>query len=114
MTNEDVDRAIEDAKKANTELHIRDKNGKVFRNNYETPKRGEEEEIWKPDENSELELLSNLSTSIEIEQKTKEHNLRRSIHLTKTNPIVGLNNPVHSDHSKYSQKTKQPGNNARH
>ena len=60
MTSEAVDRAIEDTKKADTELHIKDINGKVFQNNSETPERGEEEEeIGKLDENSELELLSN-------------------------------------------------------
>ena len=92
MTNEDVNRAIE------------------------TPKRGEkeEEETEKMDKNSELELLSNLSSSTEIEQETKEHNLRRSKRLTKTNPIVRRNNPVPSDYRNYSQKTKQPGNNTRH
>ena len=48
MTNEDVDRAIEDAEKANTKIHVKDINGKVFQNKFETPKRGEEEEeeIW--------------------------------------------------------------------
>ena len=59
---EDVDRAIEDAKKANTELHIKNNNGKVFQNNFEIPERGEEdEEIRKLDKNSELELLSNVA-----------------------------------------------------
>ena len=57
MTNEDVDRAIEDAQKANTEIRNKDINGNVFQNNFETPKRGEEEK--------ELELLSNLSSSAE-------------------------------------------------
>ena len=37
MTEEAVDRANEDAKRANTELHIRDNNGKVFQNNFENP-----------------------------------------------------------------------------
>ena len=44
MTDEDVDRANEDARRANTELHIRDSNGKVFQSNSEKPNRGEEEE----------------------------------------------------------------------
>ena len=116
MTNEDEDRAIEDAKKGDTELLIKDINGKIFQNSFETPKRGEkeEEEIEKLDEKSEQELLSNLSSSTEIEQETKEHNLRRSIRSTKTNPITRLNNPVSSDYTKHSQKTKQPGNNTRH
>ena len=78
MTSAGVDRAIEDARKADTELHIKDINGKVYQNTLETPKRGEEEEeLGKLDENTELELLTNLSSSTEIEQETKEHNLRR-------------------------------------
>ena len=83
MTNEDVDRAIEDAEKAKTEIHNKDINGKVFQNKFETPKRGEEgEEKGKLDEDSELEQLSNLSSSTEIEQESKEHNLRRSKRVT--------------------------------
>ena len=84
MTNEDVDRAIEDAEKDNTEIHIKEIKGKVFQNKYETPKRGEEEEkVGKMHENFQLELRSNLSSSIEIEQETKEQNLRRSKRLKK-------------------------------
>ena len=62
----------------------------------------EEDEL----ENSELELLSNLSSSTEIEQETKEHNLRRSKGSIKTNPIITLNNPVPSDYMKYRQKAQ--------
>ena len=77
MTNEDVNRAIEDAKKVDTELHIKDTNDKVFQNGFETTKRGEKEEkTEKMDEISEIELLRNLSSSTEVEQETKEHNLR--------------------------------------
>ena len=73
MTSEAVDRAIEDARKADTEIHIKDTNGKVFQNTLKTRKRGkeEEEELGKLDENSELELSSNLRSSTEIEQETK-------------------------------------------
>ena len=74
MTSEAVDRAIEDARKADTEIHIKDTNGKVFQNTLKTQKRGkeeEEEELGKLDENSELELSSNLRSSTEIEQETK-------------------------------------------
>ena len=79
MTHEDIDCPIKDAREANAEIHIRDSNGKVFQNNFESPTRGEEEEeISKIDETSDLELLSNLSSSTEVEQETKEHNLRRS------------------------------------
>ena len=82
MTSEVVDRAIEDARKADTEIHIKDTNGKVFQNTLKFPKRQkeeeEEEEPGNMDGNSELELLSNLSSSTEIKQKTKEYTLRRS------------------------------------
>ena len=47
-----------------------------------------------------------MSSSTEIEQETKEHNLRKSKRLTKTNPIIRLNNPVPSDYSKYRQKAQ--------
>ena len=115
MTEEAAGRAIEDARRANTELHIRDSNGKVFQNNFENPSRGEEEEeLEKIGETSELDLLSNLSSSTEIEQETKEHNLRRSKRVTKTNPIVRPKNPVPSVYMKNSQKIKQPGNNSRY
>ena len=40
MTSEAVDRATEDARKADTEIHIKDTNGKVFQNTSKTPKRG--------------------------------------------------------------------------
>ena len=115
MTDEVIDRAIKDAREANTEIHIRDSKGKVFQNNFENLTRGEQEEgIEKIDEPSDQELLSNLSSSTEIEPETKEHNLRRSKQLTKTNPIVRLNNPVSSDYGKYVRKTKQPGNDTGH
>ena len=54
-------------------------------------------------ENSESDQLSNLSSSTEIEQDTKEHNLRRSKRATKTNLIVRPNNTVPSEYRKYSQ-----------
>ena len=44
MTTEAVDRAIEDAREANTEIHLKDPNVKVSHNITKTPKRGEEEE----------------------------------------------------------------------
>ena len=106
MTTEAVDRAIEDARETNTEIHLKDSNGKASHNIIKSPKRREEEEDEL--ENSELELMSNLSSSTETEQETKEHNLRRSKRLTKTNPIIRLNHPVPSDYRKYRQKA-QPG-----
>ena len=110
MTDAEVNRVIEEARRANTELHIRDNNGKVIQNNYQNPKRGEEDNREKnsfEEETSELEILSNLSSSTEIEQDTKEHILRRSKLFTKTNPIVKLNNPVSFDYRKYRQKTER-------
>ena len=111
MTSEAVNCAIEDSRKADTEIHIKDINGKVFQNTLKTSKRGkgEKEELEELDENSELEFLSNLTSSTEIEQETKEHNLRSSKRLTKTNPIIRLNNPVPSNYRKYCQKTKPWG-----
>ena len=63
---------------------------------------------------SEVKILSTLSSSTEIEQETKQHNLRRFKRITKTNPIVRLNNPVPSDYRKYSHKTQRPGNDTGH
>ena len=117
MTDAEIDRVIEDAKRANTELQIRDNNGKLTQNNYQTPKGGEEDKIVKnyfEEETSDLELLNNISSSTEIEQDTKEHNLRRSKRLTKNNPIVRLINPVPSDYRKYRQKTEWPGKHTGH
>ena len=117
MTDAEIDRVIEDARRANTELHLKDKNGKVIQNNYQSPKGGEEDNVensYTEQDTSELELLNNLSSSTEIEQETKEHNLRRSKRLTKTNPIIRLNNPVPSDYRKYRQKTEWPGKHAGH
>ena len=99
MTSEAVDCAIEDARETETEIHLKDPNGKASHTEIKSPEKGEEEEDEL--ENSELELLSNLSSSTEIEQETKEHNLRRSKRLTKTTPIIRLNNPVPSDYRKY-------------
>ena len=45
MTVAKVHRVIEDARRANTELHIRDNIGKVSQNNYNTPNKGEEDDI---------------------------------------------------------------------
>ena len=112
MTDAEIDPVIEDARRANIELHLKDNNGKVIQNNYQSPKGGEEDNVensYNEQDTSELELLSNLSSSTEIEQETKEHNLRRSKRLTKTNPIIRLNNPVPSDYRKYRQTTEWPG-----
>ena len=72
MTDTEIDRIIGDAKKANTELHMKDLNGKVIQTFTER-----EEVIENISETTELELLSNLSSSTEIEQDTEENNLRR-------------------------------------
>ena len=53
MTTEAVDRAIEVAREADTEIHLKDPNGKVSHNIIKSPGRGEEEEDEL--ENSDLE-----------------------------------------------------------
>ena len=45
MTDAEVDRIIEDARRANTEIHIRDNNGKVIQNSYKNLNRGEEDNL---------------------------------------------------------------------
>ena len=40
VTNAEVDRVIEDVRRANTERHVRDKNRKVSQSNYKTPNTG--------------------------------------------------------------------------
>ena len=110
MTDTDIDRIIEDAKQNDTELFIKDLNGEVTHNYNNTAYGGKEnkEKNNLETETSDLELISNLSSSTEIEQETKEHNLRRSKRLTKTNPIIRFNNPITSDYRKHRKKTKCP------
>ena len=110
MTDTDIDRIIEDAKQNDTELFIKDLNGKVTHNYNNTVYGGEEnkEKNNLETETSDLELISNLSSSTEIKQETKEHNLRRSKRLTKTNPIIRFNNPITSDYRKHRKQTKCP------
>ena len=43
MTTEAVNRAIEDAREADAEIHLKDSSGKVSYNMIKFPKRGEEE-----------------------------------------------------------------------
>ena len=89
MTDTDVDRVIKDAREADRELYIKDSNGKVVQNFENTTYGGEEDNKKNSKaEISKLELISNLSSSTEIEQETKNQNLRRSKRLSKTNPIV--------------------------
>ena len=89
MTDTDVDRVIKDAREADRELYIKDSNGKVVQNFENTTYGGEEDNKKNSKaEISELELISNLSSSTEIEQETKNQNLHRSKRLSKTNPIV--------------------------
>ena len=88
VTETEVDRAIEDANRADQEVFIPDENGKVFTDNKPNPDTFEDNL-----ENSELELASNLSSSTEIETEEKEP-IRMSKRLTKPNPIVRYNNPA--------------------
>ena len=78
ITDTEKYRIIEDAKKMNKELHIRDKNGKVTQFLSKNSLGVEKDIIENNSETSELKLLSTLSSSTEIEQETKENNLRRS------------------------------------
>ena len=103
MLESDIDKTIKDSTQSRQDIQIKDKSGKVpFDNNKK-----KENDL----DLSELELASNLSSSTEIEKDTEQlenENLRRSKSLTKTNPIVRLNNPVNqSDYRKHS-KTTQP------
>ena len=103
MSESDIDQTIKDSTQSGQEIQIRDNSGKVlFFNN---------EKIENKLDLSELELASNLSSRTEIEkdiEQLENANLRRSKRLTKTNPIVRLNNPVkQSDYRKHS-KTTQP------
>ena len=96
MSEFDIDQTIKDSTQSGQEIQIRDNSGKVtFYNNEKTENKLDI---------SELELASNLSSSIETEndlEQLENTNLRRSKRLTKTNPIVRLNNPVNqSDYRK--------------
>ena len=82
-TDTEIDRILEDAKKANKELHTRDKNGKVPQTFNDR-----EEDQENNSDTSELEILSNLSSSTETKQDRRENILRRSKRLTKTSSIV--------------------------
>ena len=103
MSEFDIDQTIKDSTQSGQEIQIRDDSGKVtFYNNEKTENKLD---------TSELELVSNLSSSTEIEndlEQLENTNLRRSKRLTRTNPIVRLNNPVNqSDYRKHG-KTTQP------
>ena len=87
MTDTEVDRANEDARKANEKRFIRGDNGKVFKNLTLFPNMEEENKF----ENSELDLVSNLISSTELEadiEHEEEKTVRRSKRLTKTNSIT--------------------------
>ena len=78
MTDTKIDRAIDDAKRAEKEILIRGENGKEFKNFPSLPNTGEESCF----ETSELNLASNLSSSTEFETdfklmvKLKERSVR--------------------------------------
>ena len=88
MTDKEINRAIEDDREANDELFIKDDNDKVFENLTPFLKTGEENNF----ENSELDLASNLSSSIELEADTKQ--TRRSKNSTQIKTI-NKNQPNH-------------------
>ena len=102
MSEFDIDQTIKDSTQSGQEIQIRDNSGKVtFYNNEKTENKLD---------TSELELVSNLSSSTEIEndlEQLENTNLRRSKRLTKTNSIIRLNNPVNqSDYRKHCKATQ--------
>ena len=98
MSDSDIEQIISDTQQSGQDLHTKDTNGKVTYNTFE-------EMI-----ESDLELASNLSSSTEIEKEIEnieETNLRRSKRLTKTNPIVRLNDPIHRTDDRKHRKTAE-------
>ena len=77
MTDTEVCRAKDDAKRADQELLIRDEKGEAFTDNNTNWNTLEDNF-----ENSDLDLASNLSSSTEIDTEDKEP-IRRSKRLTK-------------------------------
>ena len=67
MTDTEVDRAIEDARQANEERFIRADNGREFENLTSFSNTGEENNFG----NSELDLVSNLSSGTELQADIK-------------------------------------------
>ena len=100
MTDTEIDRAITDTKNADQELFLRDENGKVLINNNSNQNALEDNF-----ENSDLDLVSILSSSTEIDKEEKEP-IRRSKRLTKTNPIIRYNNPICHDYRKHRKQTE--------
>ena len=101
-SDSDIDQTIRDSLQSGQEIQIRDNYVKVTFNNNKT-----EIEL----DLSELEFTSNLSSSAEIEkdiEQLENANLRRSKRLTKTNPIVRLDNPVNQSDNRKHNKTTQP------
>ena len=91
MSESDKEQVINDTQQSGQDLHIKDINGKVS-NTID----------------SDLELASNLSTEIDKDlENAQETNLRRSKRLTKTNPLIRINNPViQSDYRKHRKTSK--------
>ena len=102
MSEFDIEQTIKDSLQSGQEIQIRDNSGKVT---FYTIEKTENKLDM-----SELELASNSSSSTEIEndvEQLENTNLRRSKRLTKTNPIVRLNNPINqSDYRSYSNTTQ--------
>ena len=107
MADADIHRVIVDAKDTYKELHIIDKNVNVSQNSTKNPSEGKESNKGN---NLDIESdLENFSSSTTIEHDVKDHNLRRSKRLTKTNRISRLNSPVPSDYMKHCLKTECSG-----
>ena len=113
MTDTDLDRVNKDARETDKELYIKDTNGKGTQY-YQKPYNWRGDYYQKHNteaETTEIDLINNLSSSTEIVQETKEHSLRRSKRLTKTNPIIRHNNPVPSHYRKHHKQTKRTEDN---
>ena len=93
MSESDIEQVINDTQQSGQDLHIKDINGKVS-NTID----------------SDLELASNFSSGTEIDkdlENVQETNLRRSKRLTKTNPVIRLNNPVNQSDYRKQRKTSK-------
>ena len=106
LSIEDLNEVIRDAREASQPIQIRDQNGKANFNNS----------ICGGEEDSEFEFNSDICSSTELEidpgesvkTRVEGTELRRSKRLTKTNPIVRLNNPQMYDFHRKCHKRAQP------
>ena len=81
MAETEIDRSIDNGKRDDKELLIRDENGKVFKNLTSIPHTRYENSL----ETSELNLASNLSSSTELETALKHEKNSTQIEKTDIN-----------------------------